>query len=281
VTRRHDEARNAARDDGLTLVASGFDALEGPTVDDVGNLYFSEIKRGGVHRLTPDGRIEVVVPDRVGVGGICLHAEGGLIASGLDLTHFHDHRQRLLVDLSEVPARPGTAAIGFNDLHADRLGRVLVGVRRADGPGQLLRVSSEHEFEVIHGDLYPNGIALSPDGSAIYAVDMSRRRVLVLADSPSSFSTEAIGGLPDGLVTDEEGFVWIAFYRGGCIARFDPSGSLARLVEMPIDKPLSLCFGGPDRTDLYIVTGSSGTESGSIFVLPVEVPGTAVDIARL
>ena len=281
MTRRHGEPRKVATDDGLTLVASGFDALEGPTVDDVGNLYFSEIKRGGVHRLTPDGRTEVIVPDRVGVGGICLHAKGGLIASGVDLTHFDDRRRRLLVGLSEVPAKPGMAAIGFNDLHADRLGRVFVGVRRADGPGELLRVSGAHEYEVVHRDLYPNGIALSPDGSAIYAVDMNRRRVLVLGDSPSSFSTEAVEGLPDGLVTDEEGFVWIAFYRGGCIARFDPSGSLARLVEMPVDKPLSLCFGGPDRTDLYIVTGSNSTESGSIFVLPVEVPGTAVDIARI
>ena len=262
-------------------MASGFDALEGPTVDGRGNLYFSEVKIGGVHRLTPDGRVEVVIRDRVGIGGISLHADGGLIVSGPDLTHVHDAGRRLLIDLTEVPAKPGTTPVGFNDIHADRLGRVLAGVRRADAPGELLRVSGEHEYEVIHGDVYPNGIALSPDGAVTYAVDMDRRRVLVLGDRRSSFSTEAVAGLPDGLATDEEGFVWIAFYRGGSVARFDPSGSLERLVEMPVEKPLSLCFGGPDRTDLYIVTGSSGAQSGSIYVLSVDVPGTAVDVARL
>ena len=268
-------------DDRLTIVATGFDALEGPAVDDAGNLYFSEIKRGGVYRMAPDGRIAVVVPDRSGVGGICVHADGGLIVSGAALTYYGRQGSRTLIDPSDVPAKAGTTAAGFNDIHADRQGNVLAGLRRADGPGELYRITGERDYEVLHDDLYPNGIALSPDGSLIYAVDMNRRRVLVLGDPTWSFSTEAIDGLPDGLATDEDGFVWIAFYRGGCVARFDPSGSLARIVQTPVHKPLSLCFGGPERTNLYIVTGSSGTELGSIFVLAVDVPGTAVDLARL
>jgi hypothetical protein len=45
--------------------------------------------------------------------------------------------------------------------------------------------------------------------------------------------------------------------------------------------PLSVCFGGPDRTDLCVVTGSSGAQIGCVFVLPVDVPGTVVDRARI
>jgi sugar lactone lactonase YvrE len=267
--------------DGLRLVASGFDALEGPTVDDAGNLFVSEVKRGGVLRISPNGSTEVLVPERVGIGGICLHDDGGLVVSGPDLAHVQDNGSRVLLGLAEVPTKPGTEAIGFNDIHADHLGRVLAGVRRANAPGELLRVSAEHQYDVVDGDVYPNGIGLSPDGSVTYAVDMDRRRVLVLGEEPWAFSTAEVDGLPDGLATDEAGFVWIAFYRGGCVARFDSSGTLARLVEMPVEKPLSVCFGGPDRTDLYVVTGSSGVQTGCVFVLPVDVPGTAVDRARI
>src|SRR5438132_10037078 len=33
-------------------------------------------------------------------------------------------------------------------------------------------------------------------------------------------------------------------------------GNLLGVIEVPAFKPLSLCFGGPVRTDLYVVTGS-------------------------
>jgi sugar lactone lactonase YvrE len=269
-------------DPRLRLLASGFGALEGPVVDNDGNLYVSEIKLGGVHRLSGGGETDVVIPERVGIGGICLHAHGGLVVSGPDLSHFSGGTARLLLDLADVPAKRGTTAVGFNDIHADRRGHVLAGVLRVDAPGELLRVTDEHQYDIVHDDLYPNGIAHSPDGACLYAVDMNRRRVLVLGETVSSFSTETVPGLPDGLVTDEAGFVWVAFYRGACVACFDPDGSVVRVVAMPVEKPLSLCFGGPHRTDLYIVTGSSGDdEPGCIFVLPVDVPGTRVDVAQI
>jgi gluconolactonase len=265
----------------LKLLASGFDALEGPVVDGAGNLYVSEIKRGGVLRLSPDGAVETVVPGRTGIGGLCLHAGGGLVVSGPNLSHIDGERRRVLLDLADVPVRDGAPPLGFNDIHADRQGNVLAGVRRSGAPGELLRVTGERHYEVVHDDLFPNGIAYSPDGDRLYAIDMDRRRVLVLGPSVSVFSTEMVPGLPDGLAVDEDGFVWIAFYRGGCVARFDPDGGLARVVTMPVEKPLSLCFGGPDRTDLYIVTGSSGDDTGSVFFLPVDVPGTRVHLARI
>jgi sugar lactone lactonase YvrE len=261
--------------DAVVLVASGFGALEGPVVDDAGALYFSEVKRGGVYRRSPAGKVDLVVPDRLAIGGLCLHAEGGLVVSGPDLSHIRDGQRRTLFEVTWPDG-------WVNDIHADRAGAVLAGVMRRDGPGALVRVTGEHEYEVVHHDIYPNGIAYSPDGSRLYAVDMQRRRVIVFGDRTESFSTADVPGLPDGMATDEDGFVWIAFYRGGCVARFGPDGGLARVVEMPVEKPLSLCFAGPDRTDLYIVTGSSddGTETGCIFSLPVDVPGTPVSVAR-
>jgi sugar lactone lactonase YvrE len=100
----------------------------------------------------------------------------------------------------------------------------------------------------------------------------------------ASISTEEVPGLPDGLATDEDGFVWVAFYRGGCVASFAPTGQVGRVIEMPAHKPLSLCFGGQDWSELYVVTAKSEKQpddSGSIYRIPLGVPGTKVDAARI
>lgn len=279
-----------------SLLVSGYGALEGPTVDEEGNLYFSDLRSGGVHRLLLDGRIEVVVPDRTGVGGICLHAQGGLVVSGPDLSHTRHGNSRTLLNLDDVAAKPGTTAVAFNDIHADRSGCVFAGVLRRDNagapaPGELLWVTGEHEYQVVHDDVHPNGVALGPGGTRLFHADTFRRRVLVFevgaggAPVPlTSFSTEKIPGLPDGLATDEDSFVWVAFYRGGCVARFDPEGGVAAVIDVPAEKVLSLCFGGTDRTALYVVTGTSDTrpdETGSIFRIPAGECGTKVDAARI
>ncbi len=278
------------------LVASGYGALEGPTIDDAGNLYVSDLRNGGVHRLSPDGRCDVVLPDRKGIGGICLHADGGLVVSGIDVVHFGSGEVTMLLDLRDVDPKAGTKAVGFNDLHADHGGRVFAGVlRRNDhdepAPGELLWVTGEHEYAVVHDDIHPNGAALSPDGSRLYAADTFRRRLLVFEVTPgdvpvwlTSLSTEEIAGLPDGLATDEDGFVWVAFYRGGCVARFAPSGEVAQVVDLPAAKTLSLCFAGSDRRALYVVTGTDDDQpgdTGSIYRIPVAVRGAMVDVARI
>jgi gluconolactonase len=46
----------------------------------------------------------------------------------------------------------------------------------------------------------------------------------------------------------------------------------------------SVCFGGDDLRDLYIVTGTEGTgrtDAGSVFRLRVAVPGLPVPAARV
>ena len=49
----------------------------------------------------PDGAITTVVEKRRGVGGIALHAEGGLVLSGRDICHVKDGRTRVLFERPE------------------------------------------------------------------------------------------------------------------------------------------------------------------------------------
>src|SRR5215467_9473794 len=71
-------------------LAYGYGLIEGPRVDPAGNLCFSDVTNGGVFRRRPDGAIDVVVPKRRGVGGIALHADGGLVISGKNICHVRD-----------------------------------------------------------------------------------------------------------------------------------------------------------------------------------------------
>ena len=130
----------------VTLLASGFEALEGPVGDEEGTLYVADLRAGGVHALDAQGRtIGVLVPERTRIGGLCLHAGGGLVISGPDLSHIHDGEARVLLALDEVPTRTGIRAVGFNDIHATGAGTVIAGVLRRDAddepvPGDLLHV---------------------------------------------------------------------------------------------------------------------------------------------
>ena len=271
----------------MQLLASGFSALEGPTIDDDGALLFSDLRAGGVHRLDANGHVDVVVAGRTGIGGTCLHAGGGLVVSGPDLSHMRGDERRVLLALGDLAPRPGCTAVGFNDIAADRDGRLLAGVLRQDAsgrplPGELIRVTAPREHVVVRDDLHPNGIGLSPDGSRVYVADTFGRRLVVL-DGPD-ISTAAVAGLPDGLAVDDEGGIWVAFYRGGCVVRFTPDGEIARHVPVPALKPLSVCLSTGPEPVLYVVTGTrepGSGETGSVYRLTVDIPATPLHRARI
>ena len=104
--------------DAFETLAHGFGLVEGPRFDAAGALYFSDVHGGGVYRRRPDGAIETVVQRRRGVGGIALHADGGVVISGRDICHVRNGASRILFQRP-----PGVG--GFNDLFPE-IGRAHV-----------------------------------------------------------------------------------------------------------------------------------------------------------
>jgi len=275
----------------LETLATGYGLIEGPRVDDQNRLYFSDVVRGGVYRRTPKGEIETLVPKRRGVGGIALHAAGGVVVSGKNICHVKDGESRIVFELEDVP--------GFNDLFVDSQGRILVGSMRSDPfkpegqreCGELYRIEAEAKATLLYGDVsLSNGIGLSPDGCLLYHSDTANNQVLVhsVAEDGSCQDrrvfAEAPRGFPDGLAVDAEGCVWIAAYGGGCVTRFSPDGSLDRHIDVPAKAVTSLCFGGPDRSDLYVATADNTEDSslgGTIFRTRAPAPGLPVSLARI
>jgi D-xylonolactonase len=273
----------------IDILARGYGLVEGPRVDDDDNLYFSDVHDGGVHRRSPDGTIEVVVPKRRGVGGIALHVDGGLIISGRDISHVRDGQSRVVF----APDAPG-----LNDVFVDAQGRVLCGTMRSnpfstDGPrtaGECWLIGLGGQATELYGDIsLTNGMGFSPDGAVLYHADTTRgvwahdyddgvvsnRRLWVQRDDLQ----------PDGLAVDESGTVWVADVSGsGAVRGFAIDGSEVSRVEVPARMVTSLCFGGADRRDLYIVTGDSTDDPqrrGTIYRTRADVPGCQVARANV
>ncbi len=276
----------------VELLASGYGLVEGPRVDEQDALYFSDVHGGGVFRRSPDGEVEVVVPKRRGVGGIALHADGGIVCSGRSICHVRDGETRILFDPPDTP--------GFNDLFTDRQGRVYAGTMRTSPfgdvegprtPGELWRIDAEGKAVELYGDVsLTNGIGFSPDGTVLYHSDTARSHVIAHDVGPDSachnrraFAVLDRGG-PDGLAVDEEGFVWVAAYGGGCVSRFDPRGRLERHIEVPAREVTSVCFGGGDGRDLYIATAGNDDDPslrGCVFRTRAPVAGLPAPLARI
>ena len=270
----------------LELLASGYGLIEGPRADDQGNLYFSDVPNGGVYRRNADATIETVVPKRRGVGGIALHAAGGIVVGGRNIAHVRDGETRVLF----APDAPG-----LNDLFPDAQGRVITGTMLSDPfaddgarvPGECWRVNSEGQAEELYGNiLLTNGIGLSPDGSVIYHSDTpvhgvwahdygsdgtaGNRRLFVQLDNL----------MPDGLAVDEAGTVWIADVSGARAVRgFAADGKEVGRVDVPAKMVTSVCFGGADRRDMYIVTADNTEDrerKGCVYRTRADVPGCEV-----
>lgn len=272
-------------------LATGYGLVEGPRVDAENRLFFSDARNGGVFCRSADGSTETVVPKRRGVGGIALHADGGIVISGKNICHVRDGESRTVFAREDTP--------GFNDLFTDADGRVLVGSQKfnpfAEGernvPGELYRVSGQDRAEVLYGDvLLTNGIGFSPDGRSLYHSDSTRGHVILhdVGDDGSVSNrralTETPGGAPDGLAVDEAGCIWVAVYGASAVMRFTPAGVLDLQLEVPAKAVASLCFGGPDRRDLYVVTGDNTEDrslGGSVFRTRSDVAGLPAPLARV
>jgi D-xylonolactonase len=277
-------------------LATGYGLIEGPVWDPAKGLYFSDVLGGGIHLLDRAGKVSLAVPKRRGIGGMALHADGGLIAGGRDIVHVSlaDHSMQVLLD-----QKAADNAVGFNDLTADAKGRVYVGSiafaifkSQEMKPGNLYVIDLDgNTRQVSDGILLTNGLGFSPDGRLLYHADSRRGlvRVYDVGDDGSvghwrAFAAMGPGGVPDGLKVAADGSVWVADAHGGRVAVFGADGRHRRDIPVPRPMVTSLCFGGDDLRDLYIVTGSRGgpTEScGTIYRLRSDIPGLPLPKARV
>lgn len=279
----------------MQLIATGFGLIEGPVWDSERGLYFSDVVNGGVHLLDRADKVSLVVPKRRGVGGMALHETGGLVVGGRDIAFVAaDGTTRSLLSLEAI-----SGATGFNDLCTDQTGRVYAGslAFRVFGgdtpkPGHLHVIDLDGTMRTLSdGILLTNGLGFSPDGQRLYHCD-SRASLVRVYDVKADgsigpwrrFATGGPDAVTDGLKVATDGSVWVADAHGGRVIVFNEDGTHRQDLAVPLPMVTSVCFGGDDLRDLYVVTGSRGgpkENCGSIFRTRVEVAGLAVPPARV
>ncbi len=279
----------------MERLVQGYGLVEGPVWVPGRGLMFSDVHGGGVHCLSADGTIDTVFPHRRGIGGMALHADNGLVVGGRNIAFksFASGDTAVILDRD-----PEHGNVGYNDLTTDAAGRIYVGslgspVFEAGEqlPGSLHVIDLDGSVRIVAEDvLLTNGLGFSPDGKTLYHSDSRRQTVHrydVAGDGdlgPKRTFATLDDGAPDGLAVSADGAVWVAVAGGCCVAVFEPDGSGRQRITVPMPMCTSVCFGGQDLTDLYIVTGSDGVEGdreGSVYRERVGVAGMRVPIARV
>ena len=161
------------------------------------------------------------------------------------------------------------AELRFNDGRADKYGRwwvgTLVGPRdESPGAGLFRFDASLTPSREIGGLFLSNGVAFSPDFRQMYHADSRRRTVWrydydidggVVENRKLFYQFSDDDGLPDGAAVDVDGGYWCAVHGGWRICRI-VDGQIDREIRLPVAKPTMCAFGGRDRRDLLITTGS-------------------------
>ena len=275
-------------------VISGYGLIEGPVWDADKGLYFSDVHNGGIYLLDRRDAVSTVLPKRRGVGGIALHAQGGLVFGGRDISWspLDGGEGRILLSGDAIPG-----AFGFNDLTTDRQGRVYVGslAFRVFGgdepkPGKLHVIDVDMTLRTVSdGVMLTNGLGFSPDGRHLYHSD-TRSNLVRVYDVNADGSVGPwrafvhFDGAADGLKVAADGSVWVADAQGGRVSVFEPDGALRQHLAVPLPMVTSLCFGGDDLRDLYVVTGSDHgprPNCGTVFRTRVDVAGQPLGLASV
>lgn len=236
-----------------------------------GALYFVDISDGRINRLTADGVLQSLYESAARIGALALTDRGNLI--------FTEDACVAILDLQLGTVRQYSAPLHhratyrFNDGACDPSGRFVTGLMdegSIDKAGALYRLDQDLRAEVIHdGMARTNGLAWTEDGQTVYFVDSAARSIYRakyppegrLTDVTLFAKTPVALGRPDGIALDREGGLWVCQFNGGCLLRYDQGGHLSDQVPIPVPRPTSCCFGGPDLDTLYITTARFGMSS--------------------
>jgi sugar lactone lactonase YvrE len=218
----------------------------------------------------PDGRLLVVSPAD---GGVLLRRE----PDGTLVTH---------ADLSAITRS------GWNDIVADGQGRAYVnsiGFDFPEGefrPGLVALVDTDGSARVVaEGLAFPNGMAISPDGSTLVVAESYGEKLTAypihddgsLGDARTWAATP--GDHPDGICFDASGALWYADVGNEHCVRVREGGEVLDIVDS--DRGAFACALSRDGDPLLLVVGQawgedtwgSGVVTGQLVAFEAPEPG--------
>ena len=226
------------------------------------------------------------------VTSIAKRESGGyVVAAGLKLIVLNENLDVTGTSPLEMP----NENVRTNDGNVDINGNYWVGCFANDAKpkqGNLRRISPNLGSKVFLKDItIANGMDWSPDNKICYYIDTPTKKVsrfnFNIETSDFEGELEAIdvsqySGAPDGMCVDAAGNLWVAFWGGGCVRSFSPTGELLAQVDVAATLVTNCAFGGADLSTLYITCALPSYEdfvkgeeplAGSLFKADVSAKG--------
>ena len=276
----------------MRTLVTGLGMLESPRWHD-GRLWFADWTAGRIHAIDSEGRLETVVEhrslplcfDHLPDGSLVLASsteqallrlDGEHLTPYADLAPLSDHGANEVVCAPDGTVYVNLVNAEFGaDLPAD-----------GPAPGLVAAVApgGQDPVRVVATDLaFPNGMALSADGTTLVVAESYRCRLTTydIDDDGSLRAATLFADLgdcpPDGICLDARGAAWYADVPHGHAVRVLPGGEVTDRVD--VGQGAFSCVLDEAGTTLYVVTaawpGAAGLAThtawnGSVVAVPLE-----------
>ncbi|MDO8431156.1 MAG: SMP-30/gluconolactonase/LRE family protein [Candidatus Binatus sp.] len=258
---------------------------EGPVWDVAEKaLYWIDGQAPAIYRLDPKSNDIKSWKMPKQIGSFALREKGGAVCALSDGFYLFDFASGSTKQIGDPVAKPGTT---FNDGKTDARGRFIAGTldaKFANPVGSIFSLDASLKCSMLEPAIgCTNGPCFSPDNRTFYCADSVSRTISaydydLVAGTVSNkrlfAAPKGLGGVPDGATVDAEGHLWSAIAGGGKIVCYNPDGSIARTVEVPVPIITSVMFGGDNLDVMYatsigerILDMEPGADGGSLFAI--------------
>lgn len=272
-------APNLFVQDSLKLISSQFKFTEGASVDQLGNVFFTDQPNDKIWKYSVDGKLSLYMDKSGRANGTYFDKKGNLIVCADENNQIWsiDKNKKIKILFTDYE---GKKVNGPNDIWLDAKGGIYFTdpyyqrdywTRKSpEIPGQKVYYlpKGKKEAIVVADDVVkPNGIVGTPDGKFLYIADMGANktyRYAIGADARLSDRQLILNQHSDGMTLDSNGNIYVT---GKGVNIYKPNGEKIGHIDVPEEWCGNICFGGRDRNMLFI------TASKSLYVIPVNAKG--------
>ena len=243
-------------DERWELVSEGHGFTDAPAVNAAGEVFFSDVPSGKIHRVGLDGKVSVFVEYSRNATGLMFGPEGRLHAC-------RSSTQEIVRYDAAGKEQTVVSRVTPNDLVVLRSGLYFTDPTNR----RLWHVDAAGKATVVdEGIGFPNGVISSADQAFLLASDSLGRFLYsfrIAADGKLEhkqrygwvhLGDEASGSGADGMTVDTQGRLYVASMLG--VQVFDQLGRVHLILAKPHGAWLSaVVFGGPELDTLYATCG--------------------------
>lgn len=254
------------------------ESLEGPAVDQNGNLYFvNPDHKGAIGVVDQNGVFSIFIdqlPEGSTANGIRINQNGELFMA--DYTGHNilkvdpETKEVSIYSHSENANQPNDLTLMDDIIYASD-------PNWNQGTGNVWKIQNGQFENLLSNMGTTNGIEVSPDQKTLYINESVQRKVwafTINSDGGLSNKRELISfedfGM-DGMRCDIEGNLYITRYGKGTVVKVSPSGEILKEIILKGKKPSNIAFGGTKGRTAYVTL----QDRGYIEQFKVEAPGNA------